>query len=99
MLLLLLETGRPIADIANTKVTDLDWEKGVLHFGGCESVPLSKEVMSELKRHLKAHPGKVYLFEGRCGKPITSKWIRCVLEPAARKASVEDIYAKAWPHK
>jgi integrase len=50
-----------------------------------EEIPLSPELMKTLIEHLETHPGKVYLFEGRCGKPVSPKWIRCAIEPAAER--------------
>ncbi len=50
-----------------------------------EMIPLSPELMKTLIEHLETHPGKVYLFEGRCGKPVGPKWIRCAIEPAAER--------------
>ncbi|HII07254.1 MAG TPA: site-specific integrase [Methanotrichaceae archaeon] len=94
MLRLLLETGRPLEDLLGAKVSDLDSDRDLLRLrkeerGGDEAeneeIPLSPELMKTLIEHLNTHPGKVYLFEGRCGKPVGPKWIRCAIEPAAEK--------------
>ncbi len=79
VILLLLETGLEIEDLIDLRVSDVDLEKGLLWASG-KSIALSHETIVALKDYLKARPGQVYLLEGRCGKPITGKWKRCVLE-------------------
>lgn len=84
-ILLLLETGLKIEDLIGLKVSDIDLGEGFLKFSG-KNIALTPEVIKELRGYLKARPGQIYLLEGRCGKPITSKWRRCVLEKRLQKA-------------
>ena len=58
-----------------------------------EVIPLSPELLRMLIEHLETHPGKVYLFEGRCGKPVGPKWIRCAIEPAAERLGLGKVRA------
>ncbi len=84
VLLLAFNTGLTIDDLIGLKVSDVDLEKGLLHASG-KSIILSTETLAELKDYLKARPGQVYLLEGRCGKTITVKWKRCVLEKLLKR--------------
>lgn len=88
--LVLQDSGLPIVDFLEAKVTDLDLERGILRLKSKE-VSLTSATTAELKRLLNQFPGRVHLFEGRCGKPVTPKWIRCVLEPSARKLGAGEI--------
>jgi len=102
MFRLLLETGRPLEDLLGAKVSDLDPDLDLLRLRkeereGVEAenevIPLSPELMKTLIEHLETHPGKVYLFEGRCGKPVGPKWIRCAIEPAAERLGLGKVRA------
>ena len=88
--LILQDSGLPIGDLLDAKVTDLDLERGILRLKSKE-ILLTSATTTELKRLLNQFPGRVYLFEGRCGKPVTAKWVRCVLEPSARKLGISEI--------
>ena len=80
MLILLFETGLEIDHLINLRVSDLDMQKGQLKVAANREIQLSSAAFSEIKEHLLSRPGQVYLLEGRCGKPVTRKWKRCVLE-------------------
>ena len=80
MLLLLFETGLEAEDLIDIRVTDLDMMTGSLRTPSRRKVQLSPRAQSEIASYLNARPGQVYLLEGRCGKPVTRKWRRCVLE-------------------
>ena len=80
MLLLLLETGIEVEDLIDLCVSDLDMMTGSLRTPSGRKVQLSHQAQSEITNYLNARPCQVYLLEGRCGKPITRKWSRCVLE-------------------
>ncbi len=82
---LLIETGLNIEDLISIKVLDIDLGEGLLKVRG-KSIILSPEIIQEIRDYLKARPGQVYLLEGRCGKPITNKWRRCVLEKLLQRA-------------
>lgn len=93
MLQLLLETGLPLEDLRGAKVSDLDRDRGLLRLRGggkegepeAEIIPLSPELLAAVEDYVEKNPGKTYLFEGRCGKPVGPKWIRCAIEPAAER--------------
>ena len=101
MLRLLLETGLPLEDLLGAKVSDLDRDRGLLRLRRegkegepeAEIIPLSPELLRMLIEHLETHPGKVYLFEGRCGKPVGPKWIRCAIGPAAERLGLGKVRA------
>jgi site-specific recombinase XerD len=80
ILLLLFETGLDLEYLINLRVSDLDIESGRLRVAADRMIQLSSATRSEILQFLKTRPGQVYLLEGRCAKPVTSKWKRCVLE-------------------
>ncbi len=80
MLLLLFESGLEVEDLINLRVSDLDMTTGSLLAPSGRRVQLSPQAQSEIACYLNARPGQVFLLEGRCGKPVTRKWRRCVLE-------------------
>jgi len=86
ILLLLFETGLDIEYLNNLRVSDLDLENGLLRVTPDRNICLSSAALSEIGQFLKSRPGQVYLLEGRCAKPVTSKWKRCVLENLLLKA-------------
>ena len=88
-LMLILETGLKIEDLIGLKVNNVDFEERLLKFLG-RTFELSPEFIDELRDYLKARPGQVYLLEGRCGKPITAKWRRCVLEKRLQELRSRD---------
>jgi len=119
MLSLLLETGRPIEDLREARISDLDRDRGLLRQkrrGSCgvenlargiggggredgegrdggeerEDIPLSPELSAAVVEYIDKNPGKTYLFEGRCGRPVGPKWVRCTLLPAAIRSGIED---------
>jgi integrase len=89
ILLLLFETGLEIDHLINLRVSDLDMQSGQLRVAADRKIQLSSAARSEIEQYLKSRPGQVYLLEGRCGKPVTSKWKRCVLENLLLKAGQE----------
>ena len=80
ILLLLFETGLDIDNLIDLRVYDLDIESGQLRVSKDKWIVLSNETILEIRDHLKSRSGQSYLLEGRCGKPVTSKWKRCILE-------------------
>lgn len=89
ILLLLFETGLEIDHLIDLRVCDLDMQSGQLRVFGDRTISLSNAALSEIKEYLKSRPGQVYLLEGRCGKPVTVKWKRCVLEGLLLRAGQE----------
>ena len=81
ILLLLFETGLEIDDLIGVKTSDIDFqEETMLIRTSGEEKRVSSATLAEIKSYLGGRPGQVYLLEGRCGKPITAKWKRCVLD-------------------
>ena len=80
ILILLFETGLDIDHLINLRVSDLDMEKGKLKVALDREIHLSSESLIEIKDYVKSRSGQIYLLEGRCGKPVTSKWKRCILQ-------------------
>lgn len=80
IIILLLESGLDLECLINLRVSDLDLGSGQLHVAQNRTIQLSSGALNEIKQFLKSRPGQVYLLEGRCAKPVTSKWKRCVLE-------------------
>jgi integrase len=99
MLRLLLETGRSLDDLRGARVSDLDRDRGVLRLrredveegeGEVEEISLSPELLAAVGDYVDNNPGKTYIFEGRCGRPVGPKWVRCTLLPAAIRSGLED---------
>jgi integrase len=87
MLLLLLDSGLKVEDLIGTKTSDIDvGDRTILIRSTGEKKKISPKVMAAIRNYLEIRPGHVYLFEGRCGKPITGKWKRCVFERLIRRA-------------
>jgi integrase len=90
MLLLILDSGLKVEDLIGTKISDVDLEVGAILIRSTgEKKKISPKVMAELKSYLETLPCQVYLFEGRCGKPMTGKWKRCFLEKRIKSAAGE----------
>jgi integrase len=86
IIILLLESGLDLECLINLRVSDLDIGSGQLRVAQNRMVQLSSGALNEIKQFLKSRPGQVYLLEGRCAKPVTSKWKRCVLESLLLKS-------------
>jgi integrase len=85
LLLLLIETGLSAQELRETRVSDLNLVRGAIRARPSgKAFVLSQEVLRELGSYLASRPGQTYLFEGRCGKPVTGRWQRCVLERLLR---------------
>jgi integrase len=80
IIILLLESGLDLECLINLRVSDLDLGSGQLRVAQNRTIQLSSGALNEIKQYLKSRPGQVHLLEGRCAKPVTSKWKRCVLE-------------------
>ncbi len=90
MLLLLLETGIDIEDLIKLRVSDVNIEGGFILLPGGKRLQLSPQTLEELNSYLQAKPAQGFLLEGRCGKPVTVKWKRCVLEKLLTRARPND---------
>jgi len=80
IIILLLESGLDLECLIKLRVSDLDIVSGQLRIAQNRVIQLSNGALNEINQFLKSHPGQVYLLEGRCAKPVTSKWKRCVLD-------------------
>jgi integrase len=58
--------------------------------GDEEVIRLSPELSAAVEDYIEKNPGKIYLFEGRCGRPVGPKWVRCTLLPAAIRSGIDD---------
>jgi len=90
MLLLLFETGLKVEELINLRISDIDLERGFVRTPGGEMLQISSQTLEDMKSYLTARPGQGFLFEGRCGKPVTVKWKRCVLEKLIQRAKFKD---------
>jgi integrase len=88
LLLLLFETSLEPQDLLGLKTSDLDLEKGELLLHSGQRARLSPMLQKELGDYLRSHPNLTYLLEGRCGKSMTVKWKRCVLEKLLSRAEI-----------
>jgi integrase len=86
IIILLLESGLDLECLINLRVSDLDLGSGQLRIAQNRTIQLSSEALNEIKQFLKSRSGQVYLLEGRCAKPVTSKWKRCVLDSLLAKS-------------
>jgi integrase len=93
IIILLCETGLRIEDLIKLHVSDIDLQTdlqtaSLVAFN--RKIHLSSEAATELSKYLKNRPAQSYLLEGRCGKPITIKWKRCVMEPMLQRLRKRD---------
>lgn len=88
LLLLLFETGLEPQELLSLRRSDLDLERGELMLHSGQRVRLSPSLQTELGDYLRSRPNLTYLLEGRCGKPMTVKWKRCVLEKLLSRAEI-----------
>jgi integrase len=90
MLILLIDSGIDVEDLIGTKASDVNLDEGAILIRSTgDKKRISPTVLAELKSYLETRPGQVYLFEGRCGKPMTEKWKRCFLETRIKSAAVK----------
>jgi integrase len=90
LMLVLLDTGLKVLDVASLKVSDLVLESGSLHIPSGENIKLSEETIAELARLTTSRAGQALLFEGRCGKPVTARWERCVMDKLMKITGIEE---------
>jgi integrase len=98
ILILLIETGIEIDALIDLRVSDLDMQKGQLRVAADRKIQLTSAALYEIKEFLLSRPGQVYLLEGRCGKPVTRKWKRCVLENLLQKINKNGNAKHSRPH-
>ncbi len=88
MLLLLFEGGLEVDELINVRASNIDMNEGIILLPNGSRLKVSTQTLEEMKSYLEARPNQSYLFEGRCGKPITVKWKRCVLDKLIPKAKL-----------
>jgi integrase len=80
----MMDTDLRIQDLSQVKVSDLDLDTGSILVSD-RNIKISPRALLELQDYLQYRPGLAYLLEGRCGKLLTTKWERCILEVLMRK--------------
>lgn len=96
MILLLLETGLCVEDLIGLHTSDVDLQGGYVRSASGQRLKISDQMREELRHYLKGKPDKGFLFEGRCGKPVTAKWKRCVLERLLHAAGDRKRRQPSW---
>jgi integrase/recombinase XerD len=93
ILLLLLDSGFRVSELAGLEVERVHFENGtavvrVLGKGGKERmVPIGREATRQLRRYLGDRPSG-WLFPGRNGKPLGVRRLEYIIEECARLAGV-----------
>lgn len=95
IIMLLAETGIPLETLIGVRRDDIDLDKGTIRLPA-KDVILSHLLLREIRSFLDERPGQTYLLEGRCGKPVTPRWRRCVLERLSRQADELDRQSGAY---
>jgi integrase/recombinase XerD len=99
---LLFGTGMRVEELVGTKLEDVDTVKGEIHIHASRTktrqyrdVIVPKSMIPDLEGWIRSLPeGSVWLFPGRDpSKHITQRWIRMVINKAARQAGVQRAYA------
>lgn len=87
-------TGIRRAELLNLKLKDIDSSRGVIRIlqgkgNKSREVPVSKILIGHLREYYKYYKPKIYLFEGRPGKPYSASSLSNVVKKAAKKAGVK----------
>jgi integrase/recombinase XerD len=98
---LLFATGMRVEELVSTKLEDVDTVKGEIHLHASRTktrqyrnVIVPQSVIPDLEGWIRSLPeGSVWLFPGRDpNKHISQRWIRMVIDKAARQAGVQRAY-------
>jgi integrase/recombinase XerD len=101
---LLFATGCRVEELVSTKLEDIDTVKGEIHIHSGRTktrqyrdVIIPESVITDLVSWIKSLPeGSIWLFPGRDpSKHISQRWIRMVIDKAARQAGIQRPYAMA----
>jgi integrase len=99
---LLFGTGMRVEELVGTKLEDVDTVKGEIHIHASRTktrqyrdVIIPQSMISDLDGWIRSLPeGSMWLFPGRDpSKHISQRWIRMVIDKAARQAGVQRAYA------
>jgi len=99
---LLFATGMRVEELVATKLEDVDTVKGEIHLHASRTktrqyrnVIVPQSVIPDLEGWIRSLPeGSMWLFPGRDpSKHISQRWIRMVIDKAARQAGVQRAYA------
>ncbi|MUL40246.1 tyrosine-type recombinase/integrase [Streptomonospora sp. PA3] len=100
MILVLLDTGVRVSELAAMNTEDYDGKMLSIHGakkGGPRTVPTGKAASIALRRYLRIHPGGPALWVGSKGR-VTDSGVRKMLTQACRKAGVERVFPHALRH-
>lgn len=108
MLEVLYATGLRVSELISLKLSDLDWDRGVINCYGKGSkqrrVPIGKSALDYLKRYFAARPrllsGKSsdYLFIELSGIPITRQKFWRLIKDYGRQAQIEYVTPHMMRH-
>jgi len=99
---LLFGTGCRVEELVTTKLEDVDTVKGEIHIHASRTksrqyrdVIIPRSMIPDLDGWIRRLPeGSMWLFPGRDpSKHISQRWIRMVIDRAARRAGVQRAYA------
>lgn len=101
---LLFGTGMRVGELVTTKLEDVDTVECIIHIHASRTktrqyrdVIVPQSMILDLERWIGSLPeGSVWLFPGRDpSKHISQRWIRMVIDKAARQAGIQRPYAMA----
>ena len=98
---LLFSTGMRVEELVTTKIENVDTVEGIIHIHAARTktrqyrdVVILESMIPDLKWWIERLPeGSIWLFPGRDpSKHISQRWIRMVIDKAARLAGIQRSY-------
>ncbi|WP_235835917.1 tyrosine-type recombinase/integrase [Cognatitamlana onchidii] len=94
LLCLIYSAGLRIGEALNLKLTDLDYDRKLIHIKGGKGrkdryTLLSNNIMDLLNSYFQAYTPKIYVFEGRGEKPYTQVSARQVFKKALKSSKIK----------